>query len=106
MPGMSGLALFELLAERGLLQTLPVLFLTGHGDVATAVAAVQRGAFDFVEKPFSDNAGRSRAAGPTERSREAILLRQRRAQCRRRLGELTARERGSWNSSSPDGPTS
>ena len=93
MPGMSGLALFELLAERGLLQTLPVLFLTGHGDVATAVAAVQRGAFDFVEKPFSDNALVDRVLQALERSREAILLRQRRAQCRRRLGELTARER-------------
>ena len=56
MPGMSGLALFERLAERGLLELLPVIFLTGHGDVPTAVAAVKRGAFDFVEKPFSDNA--------------------------------------------------
>ena len=56
MPGMSGLALFERLVERGLLGALPVIFLTGHGDVPTAVAAVKRGAFDFVEKPFSDNA--------------------------------------------------
>ena len=56
MPGMSGLALFDLLVERGLTQVLPVIFLTGHGDVPTAVAAVKRGAFDFVEKPFSDNA--------------------------------------------------
>jgi two-component system, LuxR family, response regulator DctR len=56
MPGMSGLALFERLIERGLISALPVIFLTGHGDVPTAVAAVQRGAFDFVEKPFSDNA--------------------------------------------------
>ena len=42
--------------ERGLLDALPVIFLTGHADVPTAVAAVKRGAFDFVEKPFSDNA--------------------------------------------------
>jgi len=56
MPGTSGLVLFERLAERGLAEVLPVIFLTGHGDVPTAVAAVKRGAFDFVEKPFSNNA--------------------------------------------------
>jgi two-component system, LuxR family, response regulator DctR len=56
MPGMSGLVLFERLAERGLLTALPVIFLTGHGDVPTAVTAVKSGAFDFVEKPFSNNA--------------------------------------------------
>ena len=56
MPGMSGLALFDRLIERGLIEAMPVIFLTGHGDVPTAVAAVKRGAFDFVEKPFSDNA--------------------------------------------------
>jgi two-component system, LuxR family, response regulator DctR len=56
MPGMSGLVLFDRLAERGLLAALPVIFLTGHGDVPTAVAAVKAGAFDFIEKPFSNNA--------------------------------------------------
>ena len=56
MPGMSGLALFEQLIARGLLESLPVIFLTGHADVPTAVDAVKRGAFDFCEKPFSDNA--------------------------------------------------
>ncbi len=56
MPGTSGLVLFERLVERGLLPALPVIFLTGHGDVPTAVAAVKGGAFDFVEKPFSNNA--------------------------------------------------
>lgn len=52
MPGTSGLALFDRLIERRLLQFMPVIFLTGHGDVPTAVAAVKRGAYDFVEKPF------------------------------------------------------
>lgn len=56
MPGMSGLALFQRLVERRCRPVLPVIFLTGHGDVPTAVAAVKRGAFDFVEKPFSNNA--------------------------------------------------
>jgi two-component system response regulator DctR len=57
MPGTSGLALFDRLVERGLLvPVMPVIFLTGHADVPTAVGMVKRGAFDFCEKPFSDNA--------------------------------------------------
>ena len=56
MPGMSGLVLFDQLAERGLVEAMPVIFLTGHADVPTAVDMVKRGAFDFCEKPFSDNA--------------------------------------------------
>ena len=93
MPGMSGLALFERLIERGLLHTLPVIFLTGHGDVPTAVAAVQRGAFDFFEKPFSDNALVDRVEQALERSRAAILQRMQRDRMKRQLAELTARER-------------
>ena len=53
MHGMSGLQLFERLLERG--SRLPVIFLTGHGDVPMAVSALKKGAFDFVEKPFNDN---------------------------------------------------
>ena len=53
MPGMSGLELFETLQERGV--TLPTIFLTGHGDVPMAVAALKKGAYDFFEKPFNDN---------------------------------------------------
>jgi two-component system response regulator DctR len=56
MPGMSGLALFERLLTLPWAATMPVIFLSGHADVATAVDAVKRGAFDFCEKPFSDNA--------------------------------------------------
>jgi two-component system response regulator DctR len=56
MPGMSGLALFEHLQTSGIAQAWPVIFLTGHADVPTAVDSVKRGAFDFCEKPFSDNA--------------------------------------------------
>lgn len=92
MPGMSGLALFELLIERGLTDVLPVIFLTGHGDVPTAVAAVKRGAFDFVEKPFSDNALVDRAQQALEASRAALARRDHRLACGKRLSELTDRE--------------
>ena len=93
MPGTSGLVLFERLAERGLLQAMPVIFLTGHGDVPTAVAAVKRGAFDFVEKPFSNNALVDRIELALQASADT-LSRQREAAARARLqGELTERER-------------
>ncbi len=53
MSGMSGNELFDLLRERA--NTMPVIFLTGHGDVPMAVAALKNGAYDFVEKPCNDN---------------------------------------------------
>lgn len=52
MPGLTGLELQEELNRRG--QTLPIIFITGHGDVPMAVQAVKNGAFHFLEKPFSD----------------------------------------------------
>ena len=52
MPGMSGLELQEHLAQRQ--SALPIVFLTGHGDVPMAVRAIKRGAFDFVQKPIDD----------------------------------------------------
>jgi len=52
MPGTSGLEVQKILAERG--NTLPIIFITGHGDVPMAVEAMQVGAFDFVQKPFRD----------------------------------------------------
>ena len=54
MPGMSGIELFDRL--RALRCQLPVIFLTGHGDVPMAVQSLKDGAFDFVEKPYDDNA--------------------------------------------------
>jgi FixJ family two-component response regulator len=52
MPGMSGLELQEVLIRRG--STLPHLFVTGHGDVPMAVECMKKGAYDFIEKPFSE----------------------------------------------------
>lgn len=52
MPGMSGLELHERLMAQS--NHLPIIFITGHGDVPMAVSALQRGACDFVQKPFND----------------------------------------------------
>ena len=93
MPGMSGLALFEQLLERGIAQAWPVIFLTGHADVPTAVDSVKRGAFDFCEKPFSDNALVDRLEQALALSRERLLERSQRQQLEQRLSELTERER-------------
>ncbi|MFO0443450.1 MAG: response regulator transcription factor [Betaproteobacteria bacterium] len=93
MPGMSGLALFERLADEGLLPLLPVIFLTGHGDVPTAVATVKRGAFDFVEKPFSNNTLVDRIEQALAASAAALAARDSAGGVRTRLAELTERER-------------
>lgn len=93
MPGMSGLALFERLIERGLHLVMPVIFLTGHADVPTAVSSVKRGAFDFCEKPFSDNALVDRVEQALAQSASIVNAQQAREQLRQRLGELTERER-------------
>ncbi len=93
MPRMSGLALFDKLVERGLQDILPVIFLTGHADVPTAVDMVKRGAFDFCEKPFSDNALVDRVEQAIRRSGQMLAARHQRAQLQSRLTELTERER-------------
>ncbi len=93
MPGTSGLVLFDRLAERGLLDTLPVIFLTGHADVPTAVDAVKRGAFDFCEKPFSDNALVDRIEKALGVSLRAVEAEGVRTVLRAHIAELTERER-------------
>ncbi len=91
MDGMSGLELFDRLGELGCI--LPVIFLTGHGDVPVAVAALKKGARDFVEKPFNDNDLVDRviealAADADRRSREED-----RSSVNSRLADLSGRER-------------
>ena len=93
MAGLSGLAMFEKLITYGLLPTLPVIFLTGHADVPTAVDAVKRGAFDFCEKPFSDNALVDRIEQALRASSTALAQRLQATLLQALLEGLTDRER-------------
>ena len=91
MSGMSGLDCFDRLLERG--STLPVIFLTGHGDVPLAVATLKKGAFDFFEKPFNDNdlvtrIGEALALDASQRTASATV-----DSVNARLASLTSRER-------------
>ena len=93
MPGMSGLALFEQLQASGISHAWPVIFLTGHADVPTAVDSVKRGAFDFCEKPFSDNALVDRVEQALLLSSERLTARKQEGFLQSRLSDLTERER-------------
>lgn len=93
MPGMSGIALFDALLARGATHAMPVIFLTGHADVPTAVDTVKRGAFDFCEKPFSDNALVDRIEQALALSAHHLALLRQRKDLRSRLADLTERER-------------
>lgn len=93
MPGMSGLALFDRMIERGDIAAMPVIFLTGHADVPTAVATVKRGAFDFCEKPFSDNQLVNRIEAALELSATHLEASRAKHEVKDRLAELTDRER-------------
>lgn len=90
MPGMSGLELFDALRLRAAHN--PVLFLTGHGDVPMAVDALKRGAFDFIEKPYADNALVDRIAAALAVEAAAYSRDAQAAQRAARIASLTARE--------------
>jgi len=92
MAGLSGLAMFEKLIGYGLLPSLPVIFLTGHADVPTAVAAVKQGAFDFCEKPFSDNALVDRIEQALAQSAAALVQLGQSSNFQARVANLTERE--------------
>ncbi|HLT91151.1 MAG TPA: response regulator FixJ [Woeseiaceae bacterium] len=91
MPGLGGLELQERLAETG--SGLPIIFVTGHADVPMAVEAMQKGAFDFVQKPFRDEELLERINAALARDREVRSTQAARADIARRLETLTARER-------------
>ena len=86
-------ALFDRLIDKGCLPALPVIFLTGHADVPTAVDAVKRGAFDFCEKPFSDNSLVDRVEQALQRSAQQLHSQQRQQSLTQLIEGLTERER-------------
>jgi len=91
MPDMSGLDLQEILNERG--STLPVIIITGHGDVPMAVRAMKAGAIDFIEKPFSDTAILDSVRRALAAANRVSADRNLAAEAETRLQSLTLRER-------------
>jgi len=90
MPGMSGLELQQELNSRGAL--LPIIFITGHGDVPMAVEAMQHGAMDFLQKPFRDQDLIDRINKALEKDRAGRELLGDRERIQARVASLTPRE--------------
>jgi two-component system response regulator FixJ len=91
MPGMSGLELQQQLNLRGAI--IPVIFITGHGDIPMAVEAMQHGAFDFLQKPFRDQDLIDRIQRALERDARSRAALAHHEQIRERFNSLTPRER-------------
>lgn len=91
MPGMGGLELQQQLREEDC--SLPIIFITGHGDIPMAVEAMQQGAFDFIQKPFRDQELLDRIQDALKTEREQRSQRQQQSAVRERLERLTKRER-------------
>ena len=91
MPGIDGPEVQRELAARGL--ALPVIVMTGHGDIATAVQAMKAGAIDFLEKPFESATLRKALATAAERLATADSHQAQLAEAEARLRILTPRER-------------
>ncbi len=90
MPGMSGLELQEHLLARHI--PLPIVFITGHGDVPMAVSTIKKGAVDFIEKPFNDTDLRVIVAKMFERAHEQAAEAANRRDREAMLARLTSRE--------------
>ncbi|WP_432797627.1 response regulator FixJ [Poriferisphaera sp. WC338] len=91
LPGMSGLDLQDQLKKRGI--RLPVIIITGHGDVPVAIRAMKAGALDFIEKPFSDQVLLDRIRDALEADAERRESQMQRGEVESRLKRLTPRER-------------
>lgn len=91
MPGMSGLELQDKLKQMG--SILPIIFITGHGDVPMAVKAIKAGAADFVQKPFRDQELIDRIREVLEEDAQSRADKLQRNEILRRMDTLTERER-------------
>jgi two-component system, LuxR family, response regulator DctR len=91
MEPMSGLILHETLLAQGIRN--PLLFLSGHGDIPMVVEALKKGAFDFLEKPYSDNALVDRVEQAIAVEQAMLLDDRRHAEKEARLASLSERER-------------
>lgn len=90
MPGMSGIELQAELNQRGAI--IPVIFISGHGDIPMAVEAIQHGAFDFLQKPFRDQDLIDRVQRALASDTEHRQVLQQRETLRQRFESLTPRE--------------
>jgi two-component system response regulator FixJ len=91
MPEMSGLEVQQQLNRSG--SMLPVILITGHGDIPMAVQAMKDGAFDFLQKPFRDQELLERIKGALQRDSENRQMVERHSELRERATSLTPRER-------------
>jgi two-component system response regulator FixJ len=91
LPGMSGLDLQRELQQRQI--QIPIIIITGHGDVSTAVRAMKAGAIDFIEKPFSDDALIQRIRDALDRDATARMAQADRLSIQQRIASLTPREK-------------
>jgi RNA polymerase sigma factor (sigma-70 family) len=91
MPGMSGLDLQEELNKRN--HTLPIVFISAHGDIPMAVEAIRRGAIDFIQKPFDDQELLDKVKQALDSSERRYEEESERLDIRQRVESLTARER-------------
>jgi FixJ family two-component response regulator len=90
LPGLNGLELQQRLAER---TDMPIIFITGHGDVPMSVQAMKAGAVEFLTKPFKDDVLLGAIHGALERSRAALRLESELRALKNSYGSLTPRER-------------
>ncbi|MCI0518185.1 MAG: response regulator transcription factor [Woeseiaceae bacterium] len=91
MPGLGGLELQDKLTEMG--STLPIIFITGHADVPMAVEAMQKGAVDFIQKPFRDQDLLDRIGAALQKDRERRSEQRLKADVQDRISKLTKREK-------------